>query len=88
MKLDNSKIHLKGKVWKKKKKSLSRRGAQTFVPRLYLKSDALPTELFHQMISYGQVLVRHSHLILFLEMTKKITLSRYTLFSGFLKLLF
>ena len=78
MKLDNSKIHLKGKVWKKEKKNLSRRGAQTFVPRLYLylKSDALPTELFHQMISYGQVLVRHSHLIMFLEMTKKITLSR------------
>ena len=80
MKLDNSKIHLKGKVWekkkKKKKKNLSRRGAQTFVPRLYLKSDALPTELFHQMISYGQVLVGHSHLILFLEMTKKFTLSR------------
>ena len=58
------------------------------MPRLYLKSDALPTELFHQMISYGlrQVLVGHSHLIVFLEDDQKdhsFSLGIYTIFRLF-----
>ena len=56
MKLDNSKIHLKGKVWgkkkEKKKKTFPDVGLKSLSQGYILKSDALPTELFHQMINH------------------------------------